>query len=78
MSTIGRSPALACPAAKATACDSQMPMSKNRSGNASRTGSSLFPWHMAAVITITRGLARICSMNRFAGHVGVGRARCSS
>ena len=33
MSTIGRTPALAMPAAKATAWLSQMPTSKNRSGN---------------------------------------------
>ena len=32
MSTMGRMPALARPAAKATACDSQMPTSKKRSG----------------------------------------------
>ena len=54
MSTIGRQPTLACPAAKATACDSQMPTSKNRVGNSSRTFSSLLPWHIAAVSTVTR------------------------
>ena len=55
MSTIGRMPALAMPAAKATACDSQMPTSKKRSGKSARTFSSLLPWHIAAVITATRG-----------------------
>ena len=55
MATIGLAPALACPAAKATACDSQMPVSKKRSGKSARTFSSLFPWHMAAVMTVTRG-----------------------
>ena len=71
MSTIGRRPALARPAAKATACDSQMPMSKKRSGNSSRTGSSLLPWHMAAVITATRGSAAICVEDRLRGDVRV-------
>ena len=37
-----------------------MPVSKNRSGNASRTRSRLLPWHIAAVITVTRGLSVIC------------------
>ena len=59
MSTIGRTPALARPAAKATACDSQMPVSKKRSGKSVRAFSSLFPWHMAAVMTVTLGSASI-------------------
>ena len=46
-------PALARPAAKATACDSQMPVSKKRSGKSARTFSSLLPWHIAAVMTVT-------------------------
>ena len=57
MSTMGRSPALAWPAAKATACDSQMPTSKKRPGKSVRTFSSLFPWHIAAVITVTLGFS---------------------
>jgi len=59
MSTTGRQPTLAWPAANATACDSQIPTSKKRSGNSARTGSSLLPWHIAAVITVTRGSRRI-------------------
>ena len=69
MSTTGRSPALAMPAAKATACDSQMPVSKKRSGKSARTFSSLLPWHMAAVMTAARytsshfdGLAYLCEI----------------
>ena len=58
MSTIGRQPAFAWPAAKATACDSQIPTSKNRSGNSARTFYSLLPWHIAAVSTVTRGSRR--------------------
>ena len=50
---------MANPAANVTACDSQMPTSKNRSGNSSRTGSSMVPWHMAAVMTTTFASARI-------------------
>ena len=61
MSTMGRMPALARPAAKATACDSQMPTSKKRSGKSARTFSSLLPWHIAAVMTATRGSAFIAS-----------------
>ena len=53
MSTIGFAPAFAMPPAKATACASQMPVSKNRSGKSSRTCSNLFPWHIAAVSTAT-------------------------
>ena len=53
MSTTGRAPALAMPAAKATAWLSQMPTSKNWAGNVSRIFCSLFPSHMAAVITAT-------------------------
>ena len=60
MSTMGRAPALAIPPAKATACASQMPTSKNRSGKVSRTFCSLFPSHMAAVSTATLGLSSIC------------------
>ena len=48
-------PALAIPAAKATAWLSQMPTSKNWSGNVSRTFWSLFPSHIAAVRTATCG-----------------------
>ena len=73
MSTIGRTPALASPAANATACDSQMPTSKKRSGNSSRIGSSMFPWHMAAVMTTTRGSARICSRMASRADGGIGR-----
>src|SRR5258708_6093341 len=52
-------PLLAMPAANATACDSQMPTSKKRVEKSARTFSSLFPWHIAAVITATR---RCCCM----------------
>ena len=77
MSTIGRMPTFAWPAAKATVCDSQMPVSKKRSGNSSRTFSSLFPWHIAAVSTVTLGFARIWSTNRLASDVRVGRRRAA-
>ena len=50
-------PALAMPAAKATAWLSQMPTSKNWSGKVSRIFWSLFPSHIAAVITATFGPA---------------------
>ena len=40
---IGAADFLEKPAANATVCDSQIPVSKNRSGNSSRTGSNLFP-----------------------------------
>ena len=43
--------------------------------SAPRTGSSLVPWHMAAVITVTRGLCCHLPLDRFAGHVGVGARR---
>ncbi len=72
MSTIGRNPALASPAAKATACDSQMPTSKNRSGNSSRTGSSMLPWHMAAVDHGHLRVAQHLLADRVAGELGVG------
>ena len=55
MSTTGRAPALAIPAAKATAWLSQIPTSKNRSGKVSRIFWSLFPSHIAAVRTATFG-----------------------
>ena len=78
MSTIGRRPALACPAAKATACDSQMPVSKNRSGNAVA--------HRLELGSLAHGGghhrdARVgghLAMDRFAGHVGVGPRAGSS
>ena len=38
-----------------------MPTSKNRSGKSSRTFSSLFPWHIAAVMTATFGSSCIAS-----------------
>ena len=75
MSTTGRAPALAMPAAKATAWLSQMPTSKNWPGNVSRIFWSLFPSHMAAVITATLGSRRQASNRTVADGVGVGPAR---
>ncbi len=57
MSTTGLAPALAMPAAKATAWLSQIPVSKNWSGKVSRIFWSLFPSHIAAVRTATLGSA---------------------
>ena len=71
MSTTGRMPALARPAAKATACDSQMPTSKKRSGKFSRIRSSLLPWHMAAVMMATRRSSSIAVVQGMADGVGV-------
>ena len=65
MSTTGRAPALAIPAAKATAWLSQIPTSKNRSGKVSRIFWSLFPSHIAAVSTATLG-SRCMAANRAA------------
>ena len=65
-------PALAMPAAKATACDSQMPMSKKRSGKSVRTFSSLLPWHMAAVMTETRGSLLHHVVDGGADGIGIG------
>ena len=55
MQTIGRRPARARPAAKVTACCSQMPTSKKRSGNSFAKLSSPVEDAMAAVIATTSG-----------------------
>src|SRR3982074_3785837 len=55
MHTTGRLPAIASPAAKVTACCSQMPTSKTRSGNSLAKASSPVDEAMAAVTATTFG-----------------------
>ena len=61
----GRSPRVASPAAKVTACPSAMPTSKNRSGWARATASVPVPLGIAAVIVTTFSFSEPSSASPF-------------
>ncbi len=70
MATNGRSPCVASPAAKVTACCSQMPTSTNRSGWRVQKQLVPVPSGMAAVMAMTRASSS-ASMHRVSPNTSV-------